>query len=458
VLIEGKAIQLHPLVCVAFNADFDGDQMAVHVPLSLEAQMEARTLMLASNNVLSPANGMPIIVPSQDVVLGLYYATRENLTAKGTGMQFADISELSRAIDTRLVDLHARIVIRIPEHSVDTEGQWQTTLIRRSTTAGRALLSEILPRGLPFSVIDKPLKKKEISKLVDESFRRCGLKDTVVFADQLMQFGFRLATRGGISICLDDMQVPMQKRALIDDAEAEVKEIEQQYTSGLVTAGERYNKVVDIWGRAGDQVAKAMMDQLAHEQLVDATGNNVTQESFNSIYMMADSGARGSAAQIRQLAGMRGLMAKPDGSIIETPITSNFREGLNVLQYFISTHGARKGLADTALKTANSGYLTRRLVDVTQDLVVIEDDCGTENGFSMKALVEGGEIIEPLRERILGRVLAGDVIHPGNGEVIYAMGHLLDEDAVEVIETHGIDEVRVRTPLSCEPRYGLCAK
>ena len=458
VLIEGKAIQLHPLVCVAFNADFDGDQMAVHVPLSLEAQMEARTLMLASNNVLSPANGMPIIVPSQDVVLGLYYATRENLTAKGTGMQFANIAELSRAIDARLVDLHARIVIRIPEHSVNNEGQWQTALVRRSTTAGRALLSEILPRGLPFSVIDKPLKKKEISKLVDESFRRCGLKDTVVFADQLMQFGFRLATRGGISICLDDMQVPMQKRALIDDAEAEVKEIEKQYTSGLVTAGERYNKVVDIWGRAGDQVAKAMMDQLAHEQVVDATGNKVTQESFNSIYMMADSGARGSAAQIRQLAGMRGLMAKPDGSIIETPITSNFREGLNVLQYFISTHGARKGLADTALKTANSGYLTRRLVDVTQDLVVIEDDCGTGNGFSMKALVEGGEIIEPLRERVLGRVLASDVVHPGSGEVIYAMGHLLDEDAVEVIENHGIDEVRVRTPLSCETRYGLCAK
>ena len=458
VLIEGKAIQLHPLVCVAFNADFDGDQMAVHVPLSLEAQMEARTLMLASNNVLSPANGMPIIVPSQDVVLGLYYATRENLTAKGTGMQFANIAELSRAIDTRLVDLHARIVIRIPEHSVNNDGQWQTALIRRSTTAGRALLSEILPRGLPFSVIDKPLKKKEISKLVDESFRRCGLKDTVVFADQLMQYGFRLATRGGISICLDDMQVPMQKRPLIDDAEAEVQEIEKQYTSGLVTAGERYNKVVDIWGRAGDQVAKAMMDQLAHEQVIDSNGKSVTQESFNSIYMMADSGARGSAAQIRQLAGMRGLMAKPDGSIIETPITSNFREGLNVLQYFISTHGARKGLADTALKTANSGYLTRRLVDVTQDLVVIEDDCRTENGFSMKALVEGGEIIEPLRERILGRVLVSDVVHPGNGEVIYATGHLLDEDAVEVIETNGIDEVRVRTPLSCETRYGLCAK
>jgi DNA-directed RNA polymerase subunit beta' len=320
------------------------------------------------------------------------------------------------------------------------------------------LLSEILPRGLPFSVIDKPLKKKEISKLVDESFRRCGLKDTVVFADQLMQYGFRLATRGGISICLDDMQIPSQKHALIRVAEDEVKEIEKQYTSGLVTAGERYNKVVDIWGRAGDQVAKAMMDQLAKEEVTNSEGVVCSQESFNSIYMMADSGARGSAAQIRQLAGMRGLMAKPDGSIIETPITSNFREGLNVLQYFISTHGARKGLADTALKTANSGYLTRRLVDVTQDLVVIEDDCGTENGFLMKALVEGGEVIEPLSERILGRVLCTDVIHPDTGNVLFPAGYLLDEDAVASIESLGIDEVAVRTPLSCETRYGLCAK
>jgi DNA-directed RNA polymerase subunit beta' len=457
-LIEGKAIQLHPLVCVAFNADFDGDQMAVHVPLSLEAQMEARTLMLASNNVLSPANGMPIIVPSQDVVLGLYYATRESVTAKGTGMLFSDIAELSRAIDSHEIDLHARVVVRIPEYSLAEDGQWQTRQTRHSTTAGRALLSEILPRGLPFSVIDKPLKKKEISKLVDESFRRCGLKDTVVFADQLMQFGFRLATRGGISICLDDMQIPTQKKVLIEGAEAEVKEIEKQYTSGLVTSGERYNKVVDIWGRAGDQVAKAMMDQLAHEKVTDSKGAQISQESFNSIYMMADSGARGSAAQIRQLAGMRGLMAKPDGSIIETPITSNFREGLNVLQYFISTHGARKGLADTALKTANSGYLTRRLVDVTQDLVVIEDDCGTDNGFSMKALVEGGEIIEPLRERILGRVLASEVLHPDTEDIVYTAGYLLDEDAVDAIEALGIDEVRVRTPLSCETRYGLCAK
>ena len=457
VLIEGKAIQLHPLVCTAFNADFDGDQMAVHVPLSLEAQVEARTLMLASNNVLSPANGAPIIVPSQDVVLGLYYATRENAAARGTGMMFADIAEIARAVDLRQTDLHARISVRIREYEPDGDG-WREKLTRYSTTAGRALLSEILPKGLPFKVIDKPLKKKEISKLIDESFRRCGLKETVVFADKLMQAGFRLATRGGISICIDDMLVPGQKQGIIEAAEAEVKEIEKQYTSGLVTVGERYNKVVDIWGRAGDQVAKAMMDQLQHQKVRDMTGKEITQDSFNSIYMMADSGARGSAAQIRQLAGMRGLMAKPDGSIIETPITTNFREGLNVLQYFISTHGARKGLADTALKTANSGYLTRRLVDVTQDLVVTEDDCMTPNGFVMKALVEGGEVVEPLRERILGRVVAADVINPDNQEVLYAAGTMLDEDAVDTIEKLGVDEVFVRTPLSCETRYGLCAK
>jgi len=455
-LIEGKAIQLHPLVCTAFNADFDGDQMAVHVPLSLEAQMEARTLMLASNNVLSPANGAPIIVPSQDVVLGLYFATRENAAARGTGMAFTDVSEVLRGVDSRQVDLHARIEVRIREYERIEDG-WKEKVTRYSTTAGRAILSEILPKGLPFKVIDKPLKKKEISKLIDESFRRCGLKDTVVFADKLMQAGFRLATRGGISICIDDMLVPGQKQGLIEAAEAEVKEIEKQYTSGLVTVGERYNKVVDIWGRAGDQVAKAMMDQLQHQRVRDITGKEITQDSFNSIYMMADSGARGSAAQIRQLAGMRGLMAKPDGSIIETPITTNFREGLNVLQYFISTHGARKGLADTALKTANSGYLTRRLVDVTQDLVVIKDDCGTQSGFVMKALVEGGEVVEPLRERILGRVTAADTLIPDTQDVLYSAGTLLDEDAVDTIEKLGIDEVMVRTPLTCETRYGLCA-
>jgi DNA-directed RNA polymerase subunit beta' len=456
-LIEGKAIQLHPLVCTAFNADFDGDQMAVHVPLSLEAQMEARTLMLASNNVLSPANGSPIIVPSQDVVLGLYYATRENAAAPGNGMSFVDVSEVLRAVDSRQIDLHARVSVRIREYE-RVDDAWQEKITRYSTTAGRAILSEILPKGLPFKVIDKPLKKKEISKLIDESFRRCGLKETVVFADKLMQSGFRLATRGGISICIDDMLVPPQKQSIIEAAEAEVKEIEKQYTSGLVTVGERYNKVVDIWGRAGDQVAKAMMDQLQHQKVRDLDGKEITQDSFNSIYMMADSGARGSAAQIRQLAGMRGLMAKPDGSIIETPITTNFREGLNVLQYFISTHGARKGLADTALKTANSGYLTRRLVDVTQDLVVIVDDCGTTNGFAMKALVEGGEVVEALRERILGRVLVNDVLDPDSQAVLFATGYLLDEDAVDTIEKLGIDEVTVRTPLSCETRYGLCAK
>ncbi len=479
-LIEGKAIQLHPLVCVAFNADFDGDQMAVHVPLSLEAQMEARTLMLASNNVLSPANGDPIIVPSQDIVLGLYFATRDRIGAKGEGMVFPDISEIKRAIDSRQVDLHARVTARIKEIEVSAEGVHSEKISRYHTTAGRALLSEILPPGLPFSHINKPLKKKEISKLINASFRRCGLRETVIFADKLMQSGFGLATRAGISICVDDMLVPTQKHDIIAAAESEVKEIEQQYTSGLVTVGERYNKVVDIWGRTGDHVAKAMMEQLGSQKTRDLLADvqrddwwkfvyvsgfgagkeakEVNQESFNSIYMMADSGARGSASQIRQLAGMRGLMAKPDGSIIETPITSNFREGLNVLQYFISTHGARKGLADTALKTANSGYLTRRLVDVTQDLVVIEDDCGTTAGFVMKALVEGGEVVEPLRDRILGRVAASDVVNPETQETVFEAGTLLDEATCDVIEAQGIDEVRVRTPLSCDTRYGLCAK
>ncbi|MEW5707709.1 MAG: DNA-directed RNA polymerase subunit beta' [Pseudomonadota bacterium] len=471
VLIEGKAIQLHPLVCTAFNADFDGDQMAVHVPLSLEAQMEARTLMLSSNNILSPANGEPIIVPSQDIVLGLYYMTREKIGAMGEGMAFADVAEVARAYETRQVELGARIKVRIREYEIGPDGDKREKWTRYDTTVGRALLSELLPAGLPFQLIDKPLKKKEISRLINMSFRRCGLRETVIFADQLMYTGFSLATRAGLSICVDDMLVPPQKSEIIAQAEKEVQEIEAQYTSGLVTQGERYNKVVDIWGRAADQVAKAMMDQLGQEQVMqwdprkkqrvpmtDKKGNVVTQESFNSIYMMADSGARGSAAQIRQLAGMRGLMAKPDGSIIETPITANFREGLNVLQYFISTHGARKGLADTALKTANSGYLTRRLVDVTQDLVVTEADCGTTNGFSMKALVEGGEVVEPLRERILGRVTAVDVINPDTGDVLVPAGTLLDENLVDQVEALGVDEVRVRTPLTCETRWGLCAK
>ena len=460
VLIEGKAIQLHPLVCAAFNADFDGDQMAVHVPLSLEAQMEARTLMLASNNVLFPSNGEPSIVPSQDIVLGLYYATREKINGKGEGMMFANVSEVDRAYANAQLELGTRIMVRIEERDRATEEhpEGAVRLVRYETTTGRALLSRILPPGMAFAMMNKALKKKEISRLINASFRRCGLRDTVIFADKLLQSGFSLATRAGISICVDDMLVPVQKKEILARAETEVKEIEQQYASGLVTQGERYNKVVDIWGRAGDQVGKAMMDQLAGETVLDSKGEEVRQESFNSIYMMADSGARGSAAQIRQLAGMRGLMAKPDGSIIETPITANFREGLNVLQYFISTHGARKGLADTALKTANSGYLTRRLVDVTQDLVVIEDDCGTSNGIVMKALVEGGEVIEALRDRILGRVTASEVVNPETQETLYEAGTLLDEDAVDQIDLLGIDEVRVRTALTCETRFGLCAK
>ncbi|MCA3238482.1 MAG: DNA-directed RNA polymerase subunit beta' [Curvibacter sp.] len=459
ILIEGKAIQLHPLVCAAFNADFDGDQMAVHVPLSVEAQMEARTLMLASNNVLFPANGEPSIVPSQDVVLGLYYTTRERINGKGEGMVFADTAEVQRALDNGQVELTARISVRLTEWTKDkATGEFVPSTSLVETTVGRALLSEILPKGLPFSNINKALKKKEISKLINVSFRKCGLKETVVFADRLLQNGFRLATRAGISISIDDMLVPKEKHEIIESAEREVKDIEQQYVSGLVTSGERYNKVVDIWGKAGDKVSKVMMDQLRTEKTIDRHGKTVDQESFNSIYMMADSGARGSAAQIRQLAGMRGLMAKPDGSIIETPITANFREGLNVLQYFISTHGARKGLADTALKTANSGYLTRRLVDVTQDLVVTQEDCGTSDGSLMRAIVEGGEVIESLRDRVLGRTAAEDVLHPETRAVLVAAGNILDEDGIEELEAAGVDEVKVRTALTCATRFGLCAK
>ena len=458
-LIEGKAIQLHPLVCAAFNADFDGDQMAVHVPLSLEAQLEARSLMLASNNVLFPANGDPSIVPSQDIVLGLYYSTRSRINGKGEGMFFADIGEVERALANKVVELQTRCTVRVKEFDVDKETGGKTLkMVRYETTVGRALLSEILPPGLPFSVLNKTLKKKEIAKLINMAFRRCGLRETVIFADKLMQRGYHLATIGGLSIAIDDMIVPEQKNEIVHEAEQEVKEIDAQYTSGLVTAGERYNKVVDIWGRTTEKVGKVMMDEISNEPVIDRHGNKTTQESFNSIYMMADSGARGSATQIRQLAGMRGLMAKPDGSIIETPITANFREGLNVLQYFVSTHGARKGLADTALKTANSGYLTRRLVDVTQDLVVTEDDCGTHQGVLMKALVEGGEVTESLADRILGRVTADPVINPDNQEEIFPAGHLLEEDDVELITKLGIDEVKIRTPLTCETRYGLCAK
>ncbi|WP_092403117.1 MULTISPECIES: DNA-directed RNA polymerase subunit beta' [Candidatus Ichthyocystis] len=457
ILVEGKAIQLHPLVCVAFNADFDGDQMAVHIPLSLEAQMEARTLMFASNNILSPANGDPIIVPSQDIVLGLYYITRENKSAKGTGMFFSDLSELKRAYDVGVVDVNARVTVRL-EGKFFVDGKVSSVSSRYDTVVGCALVSETLPVGLPFSMVNRTLNKKEISKLINSSFRRCGLGETVIFVDKLMRLGFYHAMRSGVSISVYDMLVPHQKDDFVHEAENAVKEIQNQYSSGLVTEGERYNKVVDIWGRTGDLVAKAMMDRLSVEKVTLEDGSVTEQESFNSIYMMADSGARGSAAQIKQLAGMRGLMAKPDGSIIETPITSNFREGLNVLQYFISTHGARKGLADTALKTANSGYLTRRLVDVTQDLVVTQNDCGTSNGVWVKDLIEGGEVVESLRERILGRVAAQDIVHLDTKEVLFHAGVLLGEDEVDRIEAVGVDEVKVRTPLTCVTRYGLCAK
>src|ERR1700739_4040624 len=457
-LVEGKAIQLHPLVCTAFNADFDGDQMAVHVPLSLEAQLEARALMMSSNNILSPANGDPIIVPSQDVVLGLYYMTRERIGAKGEGMLLADVHEVHRAYESRGVDLQARCRVRLREF-VRGEGGTLTDRTRSvDTTVGRALLFEILPRGLPFDLINQDMTKKAISATINACYRALGLKETVVFADQLMYTGFHYATRAGVPFGNDDIVIPEQKTRIVTSADREVKEIQDQYASGLVTNGERYNKVVDIWSRANDQGATAMMEKRGTEEATDLKGARHKQKSFNSIFMMADSGARGSAAQIRQLAGMRGLMAKPDGSIIETPITANFREGLNVLQYFISTHGARKGLADTALKTANSGYLTRRLVDVTQDLVVTEDDCGTSSGAAMRALVEGGEVIEALRDRILGRVSAVDILDRDTQEPLFAAGSLLDEDAVDRIEQLGIDEIKVRTPLSCDTRYGICAK
>ncbi len=458
VLIEGKAIQLHPLVCTAFNADFDGDQMAVHVPLSIEAQLEARALMMSSNNILSPANGEPIIVPSQDVVLGLYYMTREKVGAKGEGMAFSDVSEVHRAYESRNIDLQAKVKVRLVEYIRDAGGQLVKNVRVVDTTAGRALLSEILPKGLSFDAINQDMTKKIISGTINACYRTVGLKETVVFADQLMYTGFQYATRSGVSIGVDDMVVPQQKLKILATAEKEVKEIQEQYSSGLVTNGERYNKVVDIWSRTNDQVAKAMMEKLGTDEVTDSKGNKVRQKSFNSIFMMADSGARGSAAQIRQLAGMRGLMAKPDGSIIETPITANFREGLNVLQYFISTHGARKGLADTALKTANSGYLTRRLVDVAQDLVVTEIDCGTVNGLSITPIVEGGDVVEGLGERVLGRVVSEDVAVASSGEVLVKAGSLIDEKLVKLLEKMGVDQVMVRSPITCETRYGVCAQ
>jgi DNA-directed RNA polymerase subunit beta' len=459
VLIEGKAIQLHPLVCTAFNADFDGDQMAVHVPLSIEAQLEARALMMSSNNILSPANGDPIIVPSQDVVLGLYYMTRERVGAKGEGMAFGDVAEVHRAYESRNIDLQAKVKVRLSEYIRDaSSGKLVQNIRVVDTTAGRALLSEILPHGLSFDAINQDMTKKIISATINACYRTVGLKETVVFADQLMYMGFQYATRSGVSIGVDDMVVPQQKTKILAAADKEVKEIQEQYSSGLVTNGERYNKVVDIWSRTNDQVAKAMMEKLGTDEVTDAKGQKVRQKSFNSIFMMADSGARGSAAQIRQLAGMRGLMAKPDGSIIETPITANFREGLNVLQYFISTHGARKGLADTALKTANSGYLTRRLVDVAQDLVVTEIDCGTGFGLSITPIVEGGDVVEGLGERVLGRVVSEDVVVASSGEVLVKAGVLIDEKLVKLLEKMGIDQVMVRSPITCETRYGVCAQ
>ncbi|MCD9031309.1 DNA-directed RNA polymerase subunit beta' [Luteimonas sp. Y-2-2-4F] len=458
VLIEGKAIQLHPLVCTAFNADFDGDQMAVHVPLSLEAQLEARALMMSTNNILSPANGEPIIVPSQDVVLGLYYMTRALENKAGEGMAFANVAEVKRAYDNRVVELHAKVKVRITETVIDEDGSRSRKTSIVDTTVGRALLAEILPEGLPFALANTELSKKNISRLINSCYRQLGLKDTVVFADKLMYTGFGYATRAGVSIGIDDMTIPDEKKDILAEAETEVLEIQQQYQSGLVTAGERYNKVVDIWSRTNERVAKAMMDAIGTETVTNAEGKQVAQKSMNSIYIMADSGARGSQAQIRQLAGMRGLMAKPDGSIIETPITANFREGLNVLQYFISTHGARKGLADTALKTANSGYLTRRLVDVAQDVVITETDCGTVAGLTMTPIVEGGDVVEPLRDRVLGRIVAEDVFLPGNDEdPIVTRNTLLDEAWVQKLEDAGVQAIKVRSTISCESSFGVCA-
>ncbi|MEQ6918661.1 DNA-directed RNA polymerase subunit beta' [Halomonas aquatica] len=457
-LIEGKAIQLHPLVCAAYNADFDGDQMAVHVPLTLEAQLEARALMMATNNVLSPANGEPIIVPSQDVVLGLYYMTRERINDKGEGMVFSGLDEVERAFGTQSVSMHARVKVRLDEVEFDEETGEQSHHRRiYDTTVGRALLFRILPDGVPFELVDQPMKKKAISKLINEVYRRAGLKPAVIFADQLMYTGFRMATWSGASIGVNDFVIPDEKAEIVDAAEDEVKEIEDQFSSGLVTAGEKYNKVIDIWARANDQVAKAMMAGISKETVVDRDGKEVEQDSFNSVFIMADSGARGSAAQIRQLAGMRGLMAKPDGSIIETPIVANFREGLNVLQYFISTHGARKGLADTALKTANSGYLTRRLVDVAQDMVITEPDCGTDKGLTLHPVIEGGDIIVSLAQRVLGRVVAQDVVDPASEDVLIPRGTLLDEAWCAELDTMGVDEIVVRSTITCQTAHGVCS-
>ena len=458
VLIEGKAIQLHPLVCAAYNADFDGDQMAVHVPLTIEAQLEARALMMSTNNILSPASGEPIIVPSQDVVLGLYWMTRERVNGLGEGMAFSDAQEVSRAFYAGKVHLQSRIKCRINDIIMSEDGETEETKKLVDTTVGRILLWEIVPDGVPFELINRNMVKKAISTVINFCYRIVGLKATVIFADQLMYMGYDFSTKSGSSIGVNDFQIPDEKAELISRAEAEVKEIETQYASGLVTQGEKYNKVIDIWSRANDLVAKSMMEGISTEPVINKDGEEEKQASFNSVFMYADSGARGSPAQIRQLAGMRGLMARPDGSIIETPITANFREGLNVLQYFISTHGARKGLADTALKTANSGYLTRRLVDVAQDVVITEVDCGTDRGLTMTPVIEGGDIIESLGDRILGRVIAQDVVRPGSDEILVPAGTIIDEKWVERVEHMAIDEVIVRSAINCETRHGICAQ
>ena len=457
VLIEGKAIQLHPLVCAAYNADFDGDQMAVHVPLTIEAQLEARALMMSTNNILSPASGEPIIVPSQDVVLGLYFMTRERVNAQGEGMIFADAAEAERAYAAGQVDLQARVKVRIKETRFDYGADPVTETRVIDTTVGRALLWRIVPEGLSFDMVNQPMVKKAISRIINQCYRVVGLKSTVVFADRLMYTGYEYSTKSGSSIGVNDFEIPAEKASMLDRANAEVTEIEEQYAAGLVTQGEKYNKVIDIWSRTNDQVAKSMMDSLSKETVTNRDGEEEEQTSFNSVYMYADSGARGSPAQIRQLAGMRGLMAKPDGSIIETPIVANFREGLNVLQYFISTHGARKGLADTALKTANSGYLTRRLVDVAQDVVVTEQDCGTDEGLVMTPVIDGGDIIESLPNRVLGRIVAQDVCKPGTDEVILDAGTMIDELWMRRLEELGIDEIIVRSPITCKTRYGICS-
>ncbi|MCV2524665.1 MAG: DNA-directed RNA polymerase subunit beta' [Candidatus Lightella neohaematopini] len=457
VLVEGKAIQLHPLVCAAYNADFDGDQMAVHVPLTLEAQLEARALMMSTNNILSPANGEPIIVPSQDVVLGLYYMTKDCVQGKGENMIITGPKEAEYLYHNELVDLHAKVKVRISEYKL-INGNFTKQISIVNTTIGRAILWMIVPKGLPFKLINQVLGKPAITNMINTCYRILGLKATVTFADQIMYTGFAYAAKSGVSVGIDDILVPTNKASIISEAEHEVAEIQEQFQAGLVTAGERYNKVIDIWTIANERVTKAMMDNLSTEIITTHTGEKRYQASFNNIFMMADSGARGSAAQIRQLAGMRGLMAKPDGSIIETPITANFREGLNVLQYFISTHGARKGLADTALKTANSGYLTRRLVDVAQDLVVIEYDCGTDDGITLTNVITDSDIKDSLSERVLGRIIIDDINVPGTNNVLIQSGTLLDESHCDMINKYSVDSIKVRSVVTCNTNFGVCAK